>query len=196
MCDPARHASHDCESCEPRWRVNMRITQLLKANVLKWVLWLNDSLSALYQMVLRLKCEICMARRLFSPLNKFNIPVIAQCLYHRHPKLSMREYKDLYGKTRPETWQDNFTKKFSIKKPNIIAIVGRFLPVKRIKPLSVHELSTVIIKYQGWWTLNSHDPTKFSQIFLVKMFPRFKSRAKVFLSFLSASRAIEALPVM
>ena len=26
----ARHASHDSESCEPRWRVNMRITQLLK----------------------------------------------------------------------------------------------------------------------------------------------------------------------
>ena len=38
MCEPAshaRHASHDCESFEPRWRVNMRITQLLKANRFK-----------------------------------------------------------------------------------------------------------------------------------------------------------------
>ena len=31
-------ASHDCESCEPTWpamRVNMRVTQLLKANHFK-----------------------------------------------------------------------------------------------------------------------------------------------------------------
>ena len=51
MCDPARHASHDCKSCEPRWRVNMRISQLLKANrfkmgaltqrYMKWCLDLN-----------------------------------------------------------------------------------------------------------------------------------------------------------
>ena len=40
MWEPARHArhashaSHDSESCEPRWRVNMRITQLLKAKAL------------------------------------------------------------------------------------------------------------------------------------------------------------------
>ena len=36
--EPANHASHDCESCEPTWlamRVNMRVTQLLKANRFK-----------------------------------------------------------------------------------------------------------------------------------------------------------------
>ena len=38
-------------------------------------------------------------------------------------------FKDLYGKTRPETCEDNFTEKFSIKKPNLIAVVGRFLHV-------------------------------------------------------------------
>ena len=41
MGEPASHASrtsHGCESCEPTWRamrVNMRLTQLLKANRFK-----------------------------------------------------------------------------------------------------------------------------------------------------------------
>ena len=46
-------------------------------------------------------------------------------------------------------------KNSQLKKPNIIAIVGRFLPVRffpdstRIELFSVPRLSTVIIKYQG-----------------------------------------------
>ena len=69
-------------------------------------------------------------------------------------KESQQKYKDLYGnpEKRPEKI-DNFTKKNSVKKPNLIAIVGRFLPAyffpdsTRIEPLSVPRLSTVRIKY-------------------------------------------------
>ena len=48
----------------------------------------------------------------------------------------------------------------------------------QIKPLSVPWLSTVIIKYHGW-TLNSHKPTKWSQVFLVKMFPQLKFHCRI-----------------
>ena len=74
---------------------------------------------------------------------------------HRRPKLSLREsqqkYKDLYGNPgkSPE-------KKLSIKKPDLIAIVRRFLPVcfffpdsTRIEPLSVPRLSLMRVKLQG-----------------------------------------------
>ena len=63
MCEPA---SHDCESFD-RARVNMRVTQLLKANRFKM-----GALTTVYQRylkwVLRLKCEIRMARRFSSPI--------------------------------------------------------------------------------------------------------------------------------
>ena len=86
------------------------------------------------------------------------------------PRLALpynkKEYKDLYGKTRPETRQDNFTKKLSIKKPNFIAIVGRFLPVcfffpdsTRIKPLSVHRLSTVIVNTKAEHSILTSPPS-------------------------------------
>ena len=85
------------------------------------------------------------------------------------PRLALpynkREYKDLYGKTRPETRQDNFTKTLSIKKPNFIAIVGRFLPIccffpdsTRIKPLSVHRLSTVIVNTKAEHSILTSPP--------------------------------------
>ena len=80
------------------------------------------------------------------------------CRNHRRPKLSVREsqqkYKDLYGNPdkRPEKI---ILRKNSQLKPNLIDIVGRFLPVwffpdsTRIEPFSVPWLSTVKVKYEG-----------------------------------------------
>ena len=79
---------------------------------------------------------------------------------HRRPKLRLREslqkYKNLYGNPDKRPEKTILRKQKSIKKPNLIAIVGRFLPgwsffpdLTRIKPLSVHRLSTVMVKYQG-----------------------------------------------
>ena len=48
----------------------------------------------------------------------------------------------------------------------------------KIEPLSVPRLSRVIIKYQGW-TLSSHKPTKWSQIFLDKMFQRLQLHRRI-----------------
>ena len=64
-------------------------------------------------------------------------------------------------------------KKFSIKKPYLIAIVGSFIPVcsffffadsTLFEPFFNSSVVNGIIKYQGC-TLHSGDPTKLSQIF-------------------------------
>lgn len=62
--------------------------------------------------------------------------------------------------------------------------MGCLLPVcffpdlTQMKPLSVPRFSTVTVKYQGC-TLNSHKPTKLSQLFLVKMFPQLKFHRRI-----------------
>ena len=94
---------------------------------------------------------------------------------------SQQSYKDLYGNLdkRPEKIIN-----FYDKIPNLIAIVGCLLPVcffpdlTQMKPLSVPRFSTVTVKYQGC-TLNSHKPTKLSQLFLVKMFPQLKFHRRI-----------------
>lgn len=58
-CEPATRAM-TASHAKPTWRamlVNMRVTR-----VLKWVLRLNKSLLALFEMGARLKCEIRMTR--------------------------------------------------------------------------------------------------------------------------------------
>ena len=75
--------------------------------------------------------------------------------HHRHPKFSVREiqqkYKDLYANSNKGP--ENFYKKnVNLKNPNLIAILGRFLPAfffpdsLRIEPLLVPWLSTFLIK--------------------------------------------------
>ena len=68
-----------------------------------------------------------------------------------------------------------YEKILNLKKASIIAIVGHFLPVCfvfffsdtiRFESFSIPRLSTVIIKSQGC-TLNSQEPTKLSEIFLI-----------------------------
>ena len=64
------------------------------------------------------------------------------------------------------------------------SLCGFFFQIRReliyyhVNLLSVRRLSTVIVKYQGW-ILNSQKPTKWSQIFLVKMSPRLKFHRRI-----------------
>lgn len=100
---------------------------------------------------------------------------------HRRPKLSVREsqqkYKHLYGNPDKRPGKIILRKNTRLKSLTLLPLwvasflCGFFLDLTRIEPLSVPWLSMDKVKYLGW-TLSSQEPTKFSQIFLVIMFPR------------------------
>ena len=90
------------------------------------------------------------------------------------------ETQDLDLRLEKTIWRKNsHLKSLTLLPLWVASFLWGFLPDStRIEPFSVPQLSTAIIKCQGW-TLNSHVPIKLSQIFLVKMLPRLKLHRRI-----------------